>query len=183
MGFVYDKDLASSLLFSILESKSNIEETVNLIKKAYFGFLIFNYYSVQEYLKGKKKGATKRIRGIIDEICDTSNQYYDAFGNLPIMNEFSPSEIRMNHFNNVQSKLFSKSFEENKGGQNSFLDMVTTINFRTGKSSFAKFEGQYSDMMTPKLISHSTEMPRGEFIDRVGQLKLRLIWQNQSRRT
>lgn len=182
MGFVYDKDLASSILFSILESNSHIEETVKLLKKAYVGFLIFNYYSVQEYLNSKKKGATQSIRKIIDEICTTSNQYYDAFGNLPIINEFSPSEIRMNHFNKVQSKLFNKSFEENKGSQNSFLDMVTTINFRTGKSSFAKFEGRYSDKMTPQLISHSAEMPRGEFIDRVGQLKLRIIWQNQPRR-
>lgn len=182
MGFVYDKDLASSILFSILESKSHFPDTVKLIKKAYVGFLIFNYYSVQEYLKGKKKGVIKRISKIIDEICITSDQYYDAFGNLPIVNEFSPSEIRMNHFNKVQSKFFNKSFEENKESQNSFLDTVTTINLRTGKSSFVKLEGQYSDMMTPQLISHNTEMPRGEFIDRVGQLKLRLIWQNQPRK-
>src|SRR5690606_10951762 len=98
--------------------------------------------------------------------------------NLPLMKEFSPSEDRLKIYNKIQSKIFSKSFEKNENERNSLASMFPTVIFRTGKSMFTKFEGQYSDKLTPALISHRTEMPRGEFIDPIGQAKKRLMWQN-----
>ena len=76
--------------------------------------------------------------------------------------------------NNLQSKKFRKDYKEDQANDTGFLGMVTTLYFRSGKTSFAKFEGEYSGHMEPKLISHSAEMPRGEFIDPVGQKIRRL---------
>lgn len=182
IGYVYDWKLSSVLLFSILESRFDEKRTVNLIRDVFINYLIFNYYSCTEFLKDKEKDSPKKVAGVIQKICKESERYYDAFGKLPLVKELDPSEERLKHFNKYQSKMFSKSMEENKGNQNSFLDLVTTINFRVGKSSFAKYEGQYSEHMTPQLFSHSAELPRGEFIDPIGQAKLRLIWQNMERK-
>jgi len=181
LGFIYDKDLSKTLLYSILKIRIKDDETVRLISLIYKDYLIFNYYSVIDYLEGKKKTATREEKKVINSIIFKSKKYYDNTYNLPLRNEFSPSEDRLKYFNKIQSKVFSKSFEEDEKKSNSFLSMMTTINFKTGKSMFAKFQGEYSDKMTPALISHSTEMPRGEFIDPIGQSKSRLIWQNTKR--
>lgn len=181
LGFIYDKDLSKSLLYSILKFRIKDEELVKLISWIFKDYLIFNYYSIVNYLESKKKNATKEERTVINSIISESKKYYDTLYNLPLRNEFSPSEDRLKHFNKIQSKKFSNSFKENEENSNSFLNMMTTINFKTGKSMFAKFQGKYSDKMTPSLISHSTEMPRGEFIDPIGQSKLRLTWQNIKR--
>lgn len=86
------------------------------------------------------------------------------------------------HYDKIQSKKFNKSYKESEAKSPSFFNTLKTINYRTGKSIFAKFEGKYTEKMTPALISHSGEMPRGEFIDPIGQKKERLLWQNFKRR-
>lgn len=179
LGFIYDKDLSKTLLYSILIIRIKDDEITKLISSVFKNHLIFNYYSITEYLEEKSKTATKKEKVIINSIIKKSKNYYDTVYNLPLKKEFSPSENRLKYYNKVQSKIFSKSFEENEGG---FLtSLFPTVNFRTGKDMFTKYEGQYSDKMTPSLISHSTEMPRGEFIDPIGQAKQRLGWQNYKR--
>ncbi|WP_179344394.1 hypothetical protein [Winogradskyella ursingii] len=174
IGFIYEKDMLTTLLYSILETKYTEKEVVQLVGSRLVNDVIFNYYSAIEFLKEKKKDAVKPLKKIIDEIVFHGEKFYEAYSDLDILKEFQPSEMRLNHMNKIQSKKFRKDYEENEANDTGFLSMLTTLHFRSGKTSFGKFEGEYSGHMEPKLISHSAEMPRGEFIDPLGQKLIRL---------
>lgn len=182
IGFVYEKDLSTSMLFSIIEAKYEDESTVNYLADIFVNHLIFNYYSTVDYLNGKKKNAPKKLKKIIDEIISDGKRYYDSYSKLELFKEFDPSEVRLNYISRLRSKKFSKSYNDSEKNSGSFSSLFTTLHFRVGKTSFAKFDGKYTAHMEPKLISHSTEMPRGEYIDPVGQAQLRLESQAFKRR-
>lgn len=174
IGFVYEKDMLNTLLYSILETKYTEKDVVQLVGSSLVNDVIFNYYSTIDFLKEEKKDAAKTLKKIIDEIIMHGERFYEAHSDLEVLKEFQPSERRLNYMNNLQSKKFRKDYEENQANDTGFLSMVTTLHFRSGKTSFGKFEGKYSGHMEPKLISHSAELPRGEFIDPVGQKITRL---------
>lgn len=182
IGFVYEKDLSTSMLFSIIEAKYEDDSTLNYLGDIFVNHLIFNYYSTVDFLKDKKKSAPNKLKKAIDEIITEGKRYYDAYSKLELYKEFDPSEVRLNYINRLQNKKFSKSYNDSENNSGSFSSLFTTLHFRVGKTAFSKFEGKYSAHMEPKLISHSTEMPRGEYIDPVGQAQLRLESQAFKRR-
>lgn len=182
LAFVYDKDTSISLVYSILEHKTDNKEVVPFLADLFINHFIFNYYSTIEFLNLKKKTASRKLKKIISDIVKEGEDKYRAYSDLDNLKEFAPSERRLIYYNKIQNRKFNKSYKETEAESTSFLSMVTNINYRTGKSTFSKYRGQYTEKMTPALISHSGEMPRGEFIDPVGQATERLLWQNFKRR-
>jgi hypothetical protein len=182
LAYVYDKDTSLSLIYSILEQKVDNKEVVIFLADLFINHLIFNYYSTIEFLNLKKKTANRKLKKIIKDIVDEGEDKYKAYSDLENLKEFAPSERRMIYYNKIQNRKFNKSYKESESESSSFLSMITNINYRTGKSTFSKYQGKYTEKMTPALISHSGEMPRGEFIDPIGQATERLLWQNFKRR-
>tara|TARA_R100000306_G_C4375623_1_gene141834 strand:+ start:729 stop:2309 length:1581 start_codon:yes stop_codon:yes gene_type:complete len=182
LAYVYDKDSSLSLIYSILEQKSNEKEIVLFLSEIFVDYLIFNYYSAIEFLNKKMKIAKPKLKKIIQDIIKEGEKSYSAYSELETLKEFAPSERRLNEYYRIQNKKFNKSYKEIGNNSNSFLNFAKNIHYRAGKSIFSKYRGEYTQDMTPALISHSTEMPRGEFIDPIGQAKLRLFWQNFKRR-
>jgi hypothetical protein len=182
LAYVYDKDTSLSLVYSILEYKANNMEVVRLLADLFVNHFIFNYYSTIEFLDKKMKTASKKLKKIIKDIIKQGEKKYKAYSDLDVMKEFAPSERRLIYYNKIQNRKFSKSVKATETNRNSFLSMIKNINYRTGESTFAKYNGEYTKKMKPALFSHSGEMPRGEFIDPVGQAQERLHWQNFKRR-
>lgn len=182
LAYVYDKDASFSLVFSILEQKFEDKEIARFLSEIFVDFLIFNYYSAIEFLNEKKKTAKPRLKKIIQNIVAEGEKSYSAYSELEVLKEFAPSERRLSQYYKIQNKKFNKSYKVTENNSNSFLNFAKNIHFRTGKSIFSKYRGEYTQDMTPALISHSAEMPRGDFIDPIGQAKLRLLWQNFKRR-
>jgi len=181
-AYVYNKDTSLSLVYSILEQKADNKEVVVFLADLFINHLIFNYYSTIEFLNLKKKTANRKLKKIIKDIVEEGENKYKAYSDLQMLKEFAPSERRLLHYDKIQSKKIKKSYKESEAKNPSFFNTLPTINYRTGKSIFAKFKGEYTEKITPALISHSGEMPRGEFIDPIGQKKERLLWQNYKRR-
>jgi len=182
LAYVYDKDTSLSLVYSILEQKADNKDVVVFLADLFINHLIFNYYSTIEFLNLKKKTANRKLKRIIKDIVEEGEDKYKAYSDLDNLKEFAPSERRLIYYNKIQNRKFNKSYKESESESSSFLSMVTNINYRTGKSTFSKYRGEYTEKMTPALISHSGEMPRGEFIDPIGQATERLLWQNFKRR-
>ncbi|WP_191858477.1 hypothetical protein [Hanstruepera ponticola] len=182
LAYVYDKDTSLSLVYSILEQKVDNKEVVVFLADLFINHLIFNYYSTIEFLNLKKRTANNKLKKILKDIIDEGENKYKAYSDLKNLKEFAPSEQRLIYYNKIQGKKFSKSFKENEIKNPSFFNTLPTINYRAGKSIFTKYRGEYTEKMTPALISHSGEMPRGEFIDPIGQAQERLYWQNFKRR-
>lgn len=181
LAYVYDKDTSLSLIYSILEQKSDDNEVVRFISDVFVDYLIFNYYSAIDFLKEKKIIATPKLKKVIQDIIKQGEKNYSAYSDLKLLKEFAPSERRLNEYYKIQNKKFSKSFKESESETNFLSSITKNIQFKAGKAIFSKYNGVYTKEMIPALISHSAEMPRGEYIDPVGQAKLRLFWQNFKR--
>ena len=181
LAFVYDKDTSLSLVYSILEQKIDNKEVVVFLADLFINHLIFNYYSTIEFLNLKKKTANRKLKGIIKDIVEEGEDKYKAYSDLENLKEFAPSERRLIYYNKIEGKKFNKTFKETEN-TSPLAGLFKNLHYRTGKSSFTKYRGKYTEKMTPALISHSGEMPRGEFIDPIGQAQERLYWQNFKRR-
>ncbi|WP_299429871.1 hypothetical protein [uncultured Maribacter sp.] len=181
VGHILDRKYASEMLFSILEVKYNSERVRNHIATLFVKYLIINYYSVTEILKKKRKSANKVIKSVIDQIIDASEQYYQQVSDLELVNEFEPSDKRMQYFLKQQNVQIQKLMDTSENKRDSFLDMLTNVNLRAGKSFFSKHKGEYSQESEMQSFRSSFEVARVQSIDEIGQEKLRLMWQNMKR--
>lgn len=175
IGYIYFKEPLRSSIYSILEIKIDDKECVEYIKSVFTTYLIFNYPSTLEYLEEKKKYSSKKLKNIIKEIIDIGNSYFDDIYKLDFINEFSPSEKRLNIYNNFFQKGLQTKQEEEESNDFLFMKMLKNIQLRTGKGMFTKYEDRYTEKTEMSLIQYSTELPRGEFIDTVGQERLRAM--------
>lgn len=180
LGYIYDKDTSLSLIFSILKFKKDERKVVNLISELFLEYFIFNYYSVIEFLKEKNQLENNPLNDILSEIIKEGEKKYEPYSKLNYLKEFKASERRLNYYYLVDNRKLTKSYEGSK--LNSPLDNITkTSYYRTGKTVFHKYRGEYTDKLEPSLLSNSFELPRGEFIDPTEQQKNRLYWQNHKR--
>jgi len=181
VGYILDRKYASEMLYNILEVKHNSERLRNHIATLFVKYLIINYYSVTEILKNKRKSANKTIKSVIDQILAASENYYQQVSELKSINEFEPSDKRMQYFLKQQNSQMQKLMDSSDRKRDSFLDMLTNVNLRAGKSFFSKYRGEYSQESEMQSFRSSFEVARVQFIDEIGQEKLRLMWQNMKR--
>ena len=171
IGFAWDKDAAYVMLLQILESNLDSQEVINNTASLIYSELLLNYPSLIERLK-KEELSNKKYKAIIGQIIERADEYFNRLSDLSVFDEFKPSDKRLTYYNKIQFKGLGGEALENK--KPSFLDFVDKIQLRAGKGSFSKTEYGYTEVMEPKRISHSMEMPRLEFIDPIGQQAKRL---------
>lgn len=181
VGHILDRKYASEMLYSILEVNHKSERIRNHIASLFAKYLIINYYSVTEILKKKRDTANKTIKSVIDQIIESSENYYKQFSELKMTNEFEPSDKRMQYFLKQQNIQMQKMMDNSEKKRDSFLSMLTNINLRAGKSFFSKYRGEYTQESEMQNFSSSFEVARVQSIDEIGQEKLRLMWQNRTR--
>lgn len=181
VGHILDRKYASEMLYSILEVNYKSEEIRNHIAGLFAKYLIINYYSVTEILKRKRNSANKTIRSVIDQIIQSAENYYKPVTELELVNEFEPSDKRMQYFLKQQNIQIQQLMDDSEMKKDSFLSMLTNVNLRAGKSFFSKYRGEYSQESEMQNFRSSFEVARVQFIDEIGQEKLRLMWQNRTR--
>ena len=181
VGYILDYKYASEMLYSILEVNYKNERIRNHIATIFVKYLIINYYSVTNILKIKKETTNKIIASVIDQIIDASENYYNQISELKSINEFEPSDKRMQYFLKQQNIQIQKIMDASESKKDSFLSMVNNISLRAGKSFFSKYEGEYTQESEMQNFRSSVEVARVQYIDDIGQEKLRLMWQNMKR--
>jgi len=181
VGHILDRKYATEMLYNILEVNFKNARIRNHIASLFVNYLIINYYSVTDILKRKRGKANKIINSIIDQIIDASEKYYKEVSDLETINEFEPSDKRMSYFLKQQNVQMQKLMNESESKNDSFLSMLTNINLRAGKSFFSKYRGEYSQESEMQNFRSSVEVARIQYIDEIGQMKLRLMWQNMKR--
>jgi hypothetical protein len=87
----------------------------------------------------------------------------------------------MNYFKKQQAVQMQKIMDDSESKNNSFLNMITNINLKAGKSFFSKFQGEYSQEAVMQNFKSSFEVARVQSIDEIGQEKLIVMWQNMKR--
>jgi hypothetical protein len=180
-GYIHDRKYASEMLYNILEVHYDKPKIRDFIGGIFVNHLIRNYYSVTEILKRKRESANDTLKEIIDAIIQASDSYYEQFSKLDHVIEFEPSEERMQYFLKQQNVQMQKLMDGSEPREPTFLSMLKNINLRAGKSSFSKYRGEYTQEFEMQLISHKFEVARIQFIDEIGQEKMKLMWQNKTR--
>ncbi|KFF11473.1 hypothetical protein [Flavobacterium hydatis] len=181
VGFLYLKELIRSTIFSILKVKINDEQCVTYLTAIFNQYIVFNYPSTIEYLEAEKKNSPKKVKKVIDEIIQFNQNYYEKINQLDLINEFNPSDRRLKIYNSIHQKGFQIKHKETSESRNSFLNMCRTVQLRTGKGMFSKHGERYTEKTEMSRIQYSTEFPRGEFIDAIGQEKIRVVYRNYKR--
>ncbi|MDX1829304.1 MAG: hypothetical protein R3342_07135 [Lutibacter sp.] len=181
VGNILDRKYASEMLYNILEVHFNNERIRNHIATLYAKYLIINYYSVTDILKEKRKTANPIITSIIDQIIEVSEQYYKQVTDLEVVNEFEPSDKRMTYFLKQQNKQMQELMDATENKRSSFLDFATKISLKAGKSFFSKYNGKYTEESEMQNFRSSVEVARVQYIDEIGQIKSRIMWQNMKR--
>ena len=171
IGFAWDKDVAYIMLLQILESNLSSQEIINNTASLIYSELLLNYPSLIERLK-KEESSNKKYKAILSQIIKKADEYFNRLSGLAVFDEFKPSDKRLTYYNKIQFKGLGGDALENK--KPSFLDFADKTQLRAGKGFFSKTEYGYTEVMEPKRISHSMEMPRLEFVDPIGQQAKRL---------
>lgn len=181
VGYILDRKYVSEMLYSILEVNYESSRIRNHIAALFAKYLIINYYSVTEILKKKRSSANKIIKPVIDQIIESSENYYKQLSDLKMINEFESSDKRMQYFLKQQNIQMQKLMDDSEKEKDSFLNMLTNVSLRAGKSFFSKYRGEYSQESEMQNFRSSFEVARLQYIDEIGQEKLRLMWQNKKR--
>lgn len=181
VGYLYFKELIRSSVFSILKARIDDAQCVNFIKHIFNDYVLFNYPSTVEFLEEERKSSTEKVQRIIDEIIEPNKNYFEKINQLEFINEFNPSDKRLKVYNNLYQKGFQSKQKSVSEDRNSFLSMCTTIQLRTGKGMFSKYKGQYTEKTEMSKFQYNAEFPRGEYIDAIGQEKIRTIYRNYKR--
>lgn len=181
VGYIYLKELIRSSIFSILKVKIDDVDCVNFIKAIFNEYIIFNYPSTIEYLEENKKKSSKKVQKVVNEIIKINKEYFERINQLGFINEFNPSEKRLKIYNGIHQKEFQIKLKKTTDNKHSFFNMCKNIQLRTGKGMFSKYEDKYTEKTEMSRIQSSAELPRGEFIDAIGQEKIRAIYRNYTR--
>ena len=156
-------------------------DCVNFIKAIFNEYIVFNYPSTIEYLEEEKKKSSRKVQKVVNEIIEINKEYFEKINQLEFINEFNPSDKRLKIYNGIHQKEFQIKLKETTDNKHSFLNMCKNIQLRTGKGMFSKHEGIYTEKTEMSRIQSSAELPRGEFIDAIGQEKIRAIYRNYTR--
>lgn len=176
-------EVQSSLIFSILRREPCSEALQREIYYAFIKYIAYNFPgSALEYLREKSTSGSDIEKEIATKIIKRMDQYYDALQNLPRLKELDPPESRLNMYMKMRMKE-SARISELANEKSVLLKLVTKIPLKAGKSFFHKLGGQYSEKTDLGRISTSFEIPRGEYIDPVGQAILRFNWRTLTRKT
>lgn len=186
-GYIHSKDHLESLVYSVLERKNLNHEIKSIVIELFCFHISYNYSGTIDFLKQKKPKANKAQKEIIKSILEYNDARHQPKKKKP--NELLPSEERM-RVSFQQRNLDALNFKDNSCFKEpSFFDMVTKISLKFGGSFFTRNEyygnrNRYNDNTRSKLghISHSFEMPTGEFTDPIGQRYSQYLWRIFKRR-
>jgi len=183
IGYIHFKEITRSMFYSILTARIDNPEIVNNVSAIFKEYIIFNYPSTIDFLQGKKQVATRKEKLIIANIQKAGNKYYDDIKVLPIRNEFSPSEERLKIYNEIHRQGFVKKQQDDEQNDTSFMSSIKKIQLRTGRGMFSKYKNIYTEKTEMQAYNYNAELPRGEFIDPIGQEKIRRLNRLYKRRS
>lgn len=164
----------SSMLFSLLSFEKNIDEVDELVSEVFFMYVLFNYRGPISYLENKIDSGTDREKSVAKDILEKDNAFRGDSSNLPLLKELMlPSEV-FSKFQKLRMEEINK-INSDRPKTPSLMDLITKVDLRAGKRfMFRREDGTYSISDGLSEISHSVEIPQGDFLDPIGQKIIRI---------
>lgn len=181
LGFVHQHEYLSSLIFSVLLRTPENKSVNTLVESTFLNHILYNYKSPKAFLKEKIKAGSKLEKKLARGILKEFNRSEARLDNLERLKELEGSSTRINEYHKIRFKGFD--LEKEVYERSSIAQMARRIQMKAGKGFFFRNKnGSYSSTSNFGFIQHSFEMPRGEFVNPVGQELNRRFYQIFKRR-
>ncbi|SCA63173.1 hypothetical protein SCG7109_AJ_00120 [Chlamydiales bacterium SCGC AG-110-M15] len=157
IGHVFLCDALCSLLFSILESRSQDIRVIEELEQA-FAYVVYNYpHVLKVFLAEKQNHSEKEVSQAVRNIIEGNQSYFDHISSLPFPKELEGDPLRVEKLLKENHRLFVQAFDNGKN------------HLKYGRSSF------------PSTPLQSDTLPRGEYLDPIGQEMLRFGYRVESK--
>lgn len=172
IAFIYSAENLTGLIFDLLKAGLDDKNLDMLVVDIFINYVLFNYHYPNEFLNEKIRNGSPKEKEIGKIILIENRIRLENYNNTEMIEEFKISGSRLREYNkmkfqNIPSTPSSDEF--------SITQLFQNIELKTGKSFTTRNEkGEYSKSAEMSEISSSYEMPKGEFLDPIGQHKLRI---------
>lgn len=177
-GYIYDKYILRSLLFSLTAAvKENelvlLEELFNIFTE----YVIHNYRSTLDEVKKiiAVNNLPSHVIAFYQRIVDYFEEYFKGLDQVPLLIELRPDPILAQHINFYTSQQVSEQLKESqKGGTARFFKNVTINSHRWA----IRRPGE--TVHSPQTLGHvrsEMEFPAGEILNPVSSERFRKVYQ------
>jgi len=169
IGHVFDFDMSSALLFSLLKHPSITTKTKSLIATVFVDYIGYNY-AVRTIEFCEKKLDSKKLSGIEREVTKVIYKNvklrFDAIKKLPRLDELRPKMDDVLKIEREKDRQMAKIMEQAQArSKTSLLGLVTKIGIKEGRGWFSFTHGQFTGTTKMKSLSESIEIPKGDVLD------------------
>ncbi len=185
LGYIVGDEMQIHLVFSLVHTRDAKDRTFGYVASVLQDQVGYDYpYQTIEYLKERltSENETDEVKALCSKITAELQERLDALDALPDLKEFHPSSLKMRQFSKARQRKINEAFEE--ASQNSIWRQMTThISLKAGTRTFQTINGQYTDPMELKEMSHSVALPRSEISDPAGAARERLLYRRAKKDT
>ena len=179
-GYITDIASLPALLLSALNREIYSLNIASLIVEFFSEYVLYNHpHDAGDYLKSRMKDddVTEAELNVIQEALNRSDAYFDARQKLPYLKELKPSSQRTYLLQLAKWKqevLIMKKAEQSSV----FASISPTVKLKYGCAIAYERDGDFTEPSQMATFSYEAEFPQGEFINPLGQFRMRLQWQN-----
>jgi hypothetical protein len=179
-GYITNIASLAAILLSALKRETYSPNLTSLIVEFLSDYVLYNHpLDAGQYLKSRMKDddVAKAELKVIQEALNRSDAYFDARQKLPYLKELKPSSQRTHLLQLAkwkQEALMMKEAEQSS----IFAAIFPTVKLKYGRAIAYEREGDFTEPSQMATFSYEAEFPQGEFINPLGQLRMRLQCQN-----
>lgn len=178
LGYIVGDEVQIHLVFSLVRARDAKNRTFGFVASVLQDQVGYDYpYQTIEYLKERltAENETEEVKALCSKIATELQERLDTLDALPDLKEFHPSSLKMRRFSKERHRQMNVAMEE--ASKDSIWRQLTThIPLKAGRRTFQTINGQYTDPMELKEMSHSIAMPRSEISDPAGAARERLLY-------
>lgn len=178
LGYIFGDDVQIQLVFSLVRTQGAKDRTFGFVASVLQDQVGYDYpYQTIEYLKERQsaENETEEVKVFCNGVATELQERLDALDALPDLKEFHPSSVKRRRFYMERQRKINEAVEE--ASKDSIWRQITThIPLKAGRRTFQTINGQYTDPMELKGMSHSVALPRSEISDPAGAARERLLY-------
>lgn len=178
LGYIIADEVQIHLVFSLVHTRNAKDRTFGYVTSVLQDQVGYDYpYQTLEYMKERliAEDETDDVKTLCSKIAAELQKRLDVLNALPDLKEFHPSSVKERQFSKERRRQINEAVEE--ASKNSIWRQITThIPLKAGRRTFQIIDGQYTDPMELKGMSHSVALPLSEISDPAGAARQRLYF-------
>ena len=165
----------TALIASVLHREPLTPSVAGLVEEA-LGDVLYNYpNSAEKYLRSRfAREETREIeQEVIERALARSDAYFAALRDRPRLAELRPPSNRLARFWRAQQKGYGKIWESARK-ESVLMSLMPSVHLKFGGSFFTETDGAFTEPAVLGSTSYFSENARGDSIDPLGQMYLRM---------